>query len=492
MADAAKVIGILGAGTMGSGIAQLAAQSGAKALLFDPDPAALERGLARLSEGVHKLVEKGRVEGDADEIVARASGVKALSELAGCDLVIEAAPEILELKHRMFGELAAVVSTDCVLASNTSSFPIAAIAGGVDGPERVVGMHFFNPAPLMALVEVIAGMQSGEAAVAIARATGDAMGRRVINAKDGPGFIVNRCNRPFGLEALRSAHERVSDPQTIDRLIRLGGGYRMGPFELQDLVGIETGFTISKSFFALGFGEPRWRPSPLSEQMVASGRYGRKTQHGWYDYDSGGPHRPADPDPPAVGGGEGNGISILGDWPVAAALRERATEAGWDASGRASGWPLIVDCDGSGTGPRAVLHVTDALPAGTVGFHVLPTLGLVELIRDERTPDDLADQVQRFFATLGAHTEWIGDSPGGVLGRLVFQTINEASFALGEGVGSEADIDDGMVLGMSHPRGPFAWLEVVGAAHVVAVLDALRERHGDGYRVATSLRRRAR
>jgi 3-hydroxybutyryl-CoA dehydrogenase len=491
MADAAKVIGVLGAGTMGSGIAQLAAQSGARTLLFDPDPAALERGLAKLGAGVRKLVEKGRIEGDADEIVARATGVATLSELADCDLVIEAAPEILELKHRMFSELAEVVSASCVLASNTSSIPITAIAAGVEGRERVVGMHFFNPAPLMALVEVIAGMESGEAAVALARATGEAMGRRVIEASDGPGFIVNRVNRPFGLEALRSVHERVADPATVDRVVRLGGGYKMGPFELQDLVGIETGLTIAKSFFELGFGEPRWRPSPLSERMVASGRYGRKTGHGWFDYDGDGPYRPADPQPPALGGGDG-GVAVLGDWPVAAALRARATEAGWDTGGRAGGWPLIVDCDGSGTGARAVLHVRDELPGGTVGFHVLPTLGLVELIRDERTPDELADRVVAFFTSLGLLSEWIGDSPGGVAGRLVFQTINEASFALGEGVGSEADIDDGMKLGMSHPRGPFEWLALVGAAHVVAVLDALRERHGDGYRVATSLRRRAR
>jgi len=495
MADAAKIIGVLGAGTMGSGIAQLAAQSGARTLLYDPDEVALQRGIDKLRDGIAKLVDKGQLDGDAAEIAGRVHGVQSLGEMAECELVIEAAPENLALKHQMFGELAAIVAPACVLASNTSSIPITAIAAAVPGPERVVGMHFFNPAPLMALVEVIAGMQSDDRAVGIAQATGIAMGRRVIDAKDGPGFIVNRVNRPFGLEALRSAHERISDPKTIDTLVRLGGGYRMGPFELQDLVGIDTGFVISKSFYELGFGEPRWRPSPLSEQIVASGRYGRKTGHGWYDYDSDGPYRPADPEAPEVGGGDGAGVSILGDWPLAAALRERAEQAGWATRGY-SGMPLIVDCSGDpespSSGPRAVLHVNDELPAGTVGFHTLPTLGLVELTRDEQTPDALAQQVERFCTTLGAHTQWIGDSPGGVLGRMIFQTINEASFALGEGVGSEADIDAGMELGLSHPRGPFGWLEMVGARHVVTVLEALRERHGDAYRVAVSLRRRSR
>ena len=217
-----------------------------------------------------------------------------------CELVIEAAPERLDVKHELYGRLSRIVSEECVLASNTSSLPITAVAAGATHPERVVGMHFFNPAPLMRLLEVIAGVLSDERALALAEATGLAMGKDVIRAADVPGFIVNRCNRPFGLEALRLLQERVADIETIDRIVRIGGGFRMGPFELSDLVGVDTGFDVSKSFYELSFGEPRWRPSPIQAQRVAAGLHGRKSGRGYYDYTGDGPYRPADPDPPTA------------------------------------------------------------------------------------------------------------------------------------------------------------------------------------------------
>ena len=198
--------------------------------------------------------------------------------------MIEAVPERLDLKHEIYGRLSEIVAEDCVLATNTSSLPVTAIAAGASHPERVVGMHFFNPAPVMALLEVIAGVRSGEAALALARATGEAMGKTVIDATDGPGFLVNRCNRPFGLEALRMLSERIATIEEIDRIVRMEGGFRMGPFELMDLVGVDTGLEVSKSFYELSFGEPRWRPSPISARYAAAGMHGRKTGLGYYDY----------------------------------------------------------------------------------------------------------------------------------------------------------------------------------------------------------------
>ncbi len=298
-ASPASVIGVVGAGTMGAGIAQLAARAGARTLLHDPLADALQRGAQRARDGLAKEAAKGRLGAEeADAAAARLEPVDSLDALAACELVIEAAPERLELKHELYARLAEIVSAECVLASNTSSLPITAIASAVPGPERVVGMHFFNPAPLMRLLEIVAGVLSDERSLALAQETGRAMGKDTIRAADGPGFLVNRCNRPFGLEALRLLQERIADIETIDRIVRMEGGFRMGPFELMDLVGVDTGFEISKSFYEQSFGEPRWRPSPITARYVAAGLYGRKTGRGYYDYSSD-PYRPPDPDPPA-------------------------------------------------------------------------------------------------------------------------------------------------------------------------------------------------
>src|SRR3954469_7583435 len=302
--SAPRVIGVVGAGTMGSGIAQLGALSGARTLLFDADGTAVERALERIPAQLARGAEKGRWSAeDAGGARDRLEAAKSLEDLAACELIVEAAPESLDIKRELFGELSRI-APEAVLASNTSSIPITSIAPAAADPSRVVGMHFFNPAPLMRLVEVIAGLESGEDALATARATGEAMGRRVIDAADGPGFLVNRCNRPFGLEALKLLAEQAADVETIDRICRLGGGFRMGPFELSDLVGVDVGLEVARSFHELSFGEPRWRPSPLAARQVAAGRLGRKSGRGWYGYDDG-PHRPDDPKPPPPGGGDG-------------------------------------------------------------------------------------------------------------------------------------------------------------------------------------------
>jgi len=502
-------IGVVGAGTMGAGIAQLAAQAGARTLLFDPLDGAVERGLASARAGIEKLAAKGRLDEDSETVSRRLTAAGALADLGGCELIVEAAPEILEVKRELFAELSAA-APGAVLASNTSSIPITAIAPAAADPGRVVGMHFFNPAPLMGLVEVIAGVESSPDALAVARAAGQAMGKRVIDAADGPGFLVNRCNRPFGLEALRLLTEQIADAETIDRIVRLGGGFRMGPFELQDLVGIDTGLEVAKSFYALSFGEPRWRPSPLSAQMVAAGRHGRKTGRGWYAYDAAGevPHRPADPDPPLLGGGDGRVVVVSGFAAIAEQIRTAARFAGWDARDPASAQGVVaflnVDCGQDPedpplqAAPRAILCVDGSLAAldpegSAVGFFALPPLDLsrlVELTRTDFTTDTAAERAEHFFTTLGKHVEWVGDAPGLVLGRIVCQVINECAFAVGEGVGSPQDVDDGMVLGLNHPRGPLGWADAIGLDTVVAVLDALVDEYREErYRTAPLLRR---
>jgi 3-hydroxybutyryl-CoA dehydrogenase len=480
-------LGVIGAGTMGAGIAQLGAGAGIETVLFDADPSAVARAVERIGEGVQSAAS--------------------LDEFAGCDVVIEAVPERLDLKTTIFGALAAVVDEACVLATNTSSIPVTQVAAGVPGPERIVGMHFFNPPTRMRLVEVIAGLESSEKALARVTALGEAMGKRVIRATDGPGFLVNRCNRPFGLEALKLLQERVADVETIDRIVRLGGGFRMGPFELQDLVGIDVGFEVSRSFHELSFGEPRWRPSPLQARMAASGRHGRKTGRGWYDYESG-RHRPDDPPPPDVEAGDGL-IVIAGASLLADELLEAAADAGWDIATPHDALGdvpyLALDCGREEDepplegGPQALLCDTSSLAAlegggPAVGFHALPPLSashLVELTRGPGTSATAAERTEHFFASIGKHVAWVGDAPGLVLGRIVCQLVNEAAFALGEGVGSAEDIDDGMVLGLNHPRGPLAWGDEIGLDHVAAVLAALHAETGEErYRLAPELRRR--
>ncbi len=494
-------LGVVGAGTMGAGIAQLGAAAGMRTLLHDPVPEALERGAEGVRRGLAKWVEKGRVGEDAAALL---EPVSSLDELAPCQLVIEAAPERPELKRDLFGALSMLCDDDVVLATNTSSIPVTSLAGAAARPENVVGMHFFNPPPLMPLLEVIRAEQSGERAVEMAVDVGRAMGKEVILVADGPGFLVNRCGRPFSAEGLRLLQERLATHDQIDRICRLGGGFRMGPFELMDLVGIDVGFEVAKSFTELSFGEPRWRPSPIQARMVAAGRLGRKSGRGYYEYAEGTPYRPDDLDPPEPGGGDGMALAVLGTGPLADALRERARAAGYELR---EGGPaeLVVDAGVSphpsppGGAPLLVLCAASSLLArgeqGAVGFHLLPPLDeakLVELTRLPATQPFAAEAAEEFFAKLGLAAEWVEDAPGLVLGRIVCQLVNEAAFAIGEGVGSADDVDAGLTLGLSHPRGPVAWSEAAGVDHVLAVLDALwEERREERYRAAPLLRHAA-
>ena len=503
------VIGVVGAGTMGAGIAQLACRTGARTLLHDPDPSALEHGAERIRAQLRRGAERGRWSAEEATLASGAlETVATLDKLAPCGLVIEAAPERLELKRELFAALAEVVGEECVLATNTSSLLVTALASAAVDASRVVGMHFFNPPPVMRLLEVVAGVQSSERAVAVARAVGEAMGKEVIIAADGPGFIVNRCNRPFGLEALRLLQERIADVPEIDRAVRQGAGFRMGPFEVMDLVGVDVGFDVARSFYDQSFGEPRWRPSPITVRTIAAGRLGRKSGRGFYEYPEGGLHRPADPDPPSPGGGDGL-VVIAGDTVLADELRAAAAAGGWAVADPLEAETLaipklILDLTGGEDpgaplqgAPQAICLTAGSLaaldPAGAaVGFHALPPLASSHLVELSRGPDSAQSAVataEHFFATLGKHTLWVGDAPGLILGRIVAQVINEAAFAYGEGLGSAQDIDAGMVHGLKYPRGILSWADQIGIDHLLSVLDALYlERGEERYRVAPALR----
>ena len=294
---AVERVGVVGAGTMGAGIAQIAALGGYETFLYEIDEKQLERGLEMIRNGMRRGAERGRwSETDAEEALERLRTDTLIELLRDCELVIEAAPEDLDLKRNLFGRLASVCGPEAVLATNTSSLSVTAIASAVPEPQRIVGMHFFNPPALMELVEIVAGDQSGGPALDLATEVGRGMGRTPIRARDSVGFVANRCVRPFFLESLRMLADGVAPHDEIDRIVRLGAGLRMGPFELMDLIGIDVNFAVARSFWEQSFGEPRWRPSPIHERMVASGRLGRKTGRGFYAYEKGEPHRPRDPD----------------------------------------------------------------------------------------------------------------------------------------------------------------------------------------------------
>ena len=292
-----KRVGVVGAGTMGAGIAQIAALGGYQTAIYELDSKALQRGMEQLRGALRRGAERGRwSEQEAIDALERIEKDTIIEVLGSCDLVVEAAPEDLDLKRNLFERLASACGPETVLATNTSSLSVTAIAAGVPEPNRIVGMHFFNPPALMQLVEVVAGDESGEPALELATVAARGMDRTPIRARDSVGFVANRCVRPFFLESLRMLAEGIAPHDEIDRIVRLGGGLRMGPFELMDLIGIDVNFAVARSFWEQSFGEPRWRPTPIHARMVASGRLGRKTGRGFYLYEKDEPHRPRDPD----------------------------------------------------------------------------------------------------------------------------------------------------------------------------------------------------
>jgi 3-hydroxybutyryl-CoA dehydrogenase len=290
-------VGVLGAGTMGAGIAQLCARAGVETLLCDANAEALGAGLARIEKSLARAVERGKsTEAEAAEIRARVTPVGSVEELAGVELAIEVVPEIVELKAQLLAAMAELPG-EPIIASNTSSISIATLAERTSAPERVLGLHFFNPPTAMPLVELVATPRTDREAVGRARMLAQRLGKQVVDVLDGPGFLVNRCARPFYAESLRMVEDGFAEPWEIDRVCVEQGGFPLGPFELMDVVGVDVGLAVTKSMWEQSFGEPRWRPSPIQVAQVAAGRLGRKTNGGFYEEGDTWRSRPgADPD----------------------------------------------------------------------------------------------------------------------------------------------------------------------------------------------------
>jgi 3-hydroxybutyryl-CoA dehydrogenase len=501
-----SVIAIIGSGAMGSGIAQVAAAAGYQVKLFDSRPEALDKAISEIGRMYAKLVEKGRMDGVAASAAReRLHAVGSLQELAGAALVIEAIVEDLELKRTLFADLEAIVSDDCILATNTSSISVTAIAAKLRCPQRLVGMHFFNPVPLMALVEVISGLATDPDIAGTVYATAQALGKSPVHARSTPGFIVNRVARPFYAEALRLLTEQAADAATIDAIMRESGGFRMGPFELMDLIGHDVNFSVTQSVFQAYFGDPRFTPSVLQQEMVNAGFLGRKSGRGFYQYGETAGKAPAAAEAPqarpeVVSLSMEPGISFA----VTNPMELRLKAAGFEVAHRK---PLpgageheapAFHCNG------AAIFLTDGRTASeranankhpnTVLFDLtLDCAGAtrIAVARADQCSDDAYHSTVGLFQSAGFCVTRVDDVPGMVVMRTVAMLANEAADAVNQGVCSAQAVDIAMQKGVNYPCGPLAWADSVGLAHIVGVLGNLAATYGeDRYRVAPLLRRK--
>lgn len=278
-------VGVIGAGTMGAGIALVCARKGYSVSLLDANPDALEKARSYLLDTLSKEAEKGKITEKEKEVVYRlVKPVEEIQRLADCDVVIEAVSERMDLKKSIFQSLTDICRTDALLLTNTSSLSVTEIAGGLAHPERILGLHFFNPALVMPLVEVVRGKKSGDPQVEAVLQFAKDLGKVPVLAGDTPGFIVNRVARPYYNEALRILADRIADVEQIDRILKLTGGFKMGPFELQDLIGIDVNFAVTETVYTHFFHDGRFRPSRVQQRMVQAGTLGRKSGEGFYDY----------------------------------------------------------------------------------------------------------------------------------------------------------------------------------------------------------------
>ena len=492
-------IGVAGAGAMGAGIAQVAAQAGHVVRLFDTQAGAAGKAIAGMSRMLGRQVDKGKLAaGEALAIAARVHPAAALSEFADCALVIEAIVERLDLKRALFTELEGIVAADCILATNTSSLSITAIAAGMKAPRRFAGMHFFNPAPLMALVEVVSGLATAPDVLATLHATASAWGKSPVAAQSTPGFIVNRVARPYYGEALRLLHERASDPATVDAVMRDAGGFRMGPFELMDLIGHDVNFAVSNSVYNAYFQDPRFKPSLIQQEMVAAGYLGRKSGRGFFEYgDAAVPPSPQS-EPARVFRGK---VIARGSLRLIAPLVERLRAAGviidtlpaetWIGTGYLQiGDCVIVLTDGR----TATAHAAGSNFANLLKLDLAldyATAKRCAVARADQCSDQAFGNAVAVLQAAGLAVSRLDDAPALAVMRTVSMLVNEAADAVQQGVCSAADCDTGMQKGVSYPRGPLAWADAIGADIIVDVLDHLHAHFGeDRYRVSPLLRRK--
>jgi 3-hydroxybutyryl-CoA dehydrogenase len=493
MTDQRAPVGVIGAGTMGAGIAQVAAVAGRRVLLHDVAAGAAERAVARVREQVKYLAAKGRLSADPDALdVTAADGLPAL---AGCDIVVEAIVEDLAAKKALLAGLEQVVAPDCVLASNSSSLSPTAMAAGLEHPERVVGLHFFNPVPRMRLVEVISGLATSPAVADQVAGLARGWGKTVVFSAATPGFIVNRIARPYYAEAWRLYAERAASFEVIDAVLTGAGGFPMGPFALMDLIGHDVNEAVTRSVWAAFGYDPRFAPSLEQRALVEAGWLGRKAGRGCYDYSAGAP-----------GGSPGREL--------AAVVPACVTEYGPTSMGGLLARSGVGVVPGDPDEEMGLLDGTVVLPSGVVldrcngatassaSFALERPVVVVDRTLDDATASAIAiapsdgcppagvAEAAGLLRAAGLKVHVIADIPGMIVTRTVAMLANLATDVVASGVASAEDVEVAMRLGVNYPRGPIAWGQQWGTRTVLTILDSLENWYRDGhYRAASALRR---
>lgn len=484
-------IGIIGAGAMGRGIAQLMAQFGCQTLVFDLDPAASEDALTSVVKVWNRLVEKGRMTAaDVEAARARLSQANSLADFANCDLVIEAIVERLDAKTVLFSELEKIVAPDAILATNTSSLSVTEIAAACSRPGRVAGLHFFNPVPLMKLVEIVAGERTENGVTDALAALIERTGHRGVQVGDTPGFLVNHAGRAYTTEALKILGEGVAVPATIDAIARDAGRFRMGPFELLDLTGLDVSVPAMEAIYRGFYEEPRIRPTELVRRRFVAGLLGRKAGEGFYRYDKDGERQPAGIiDEPT--GALPDRIAVAGTGWAAERLRDWCGSLGVNIVDPASETLTLVAPVGTDTSTECARFHAD--PAWTLGVDACFGLDSHRtLATSPATRPEAAGQALALARKDGVAASLVRDSAGLVLQRIIALIVNIACDIAQQGVARPADIDAAVRLALAYPHGPLEWGDAIGPALVLDILEGLVKTTGDPrYRASPWLSRRA-
>src|SRR5262245_4818441 len=470
---------------MGRGIAQVLAQCGARTLLFDAQPGAAKKAKESIGAALGKLAEKGRLKpAEVEATLALIELAASLESFAACQVVVEAIVEDLAAKKQLFAALEKNTKPDCILASNTSSLSVTAMAAACAKPGRVAGYHFFNPVPVMKIVEVVDGVLTepwvGEALVALAKR----FGHTPVRCKDTPGFIVNHAGRAFVPESLRVLGEGVADFATIDRILVDAAGFRIGPFGLMDLVGLDVSHAVMQSMYRQYFEEPKYRPSYLAEPRVAAGLLGRKSGRGWYVYGKDGTAEPvAEPKAPAT--------KPAAVWCVPE-LHEVLSKFGVEVRTRADDETVNFICP-LGRDATTTAYQLGIDPERTVAID--PLFGYAKRRTLMTTPVTLAavrDAAHALLASDGVPVSVIKDSPGFVAQRVVAHIVNVGCDIVQMRIASPKDLDMAVTLGLGYPKGPLAMGDSIGAHKVLAIIESMHDFYQEPrYRPSPWLKRRA-